>query len=671
MILFAFLISFSIGLLFRYHVAACAIASIIYLIFIYKRTNKYVFCISILLIAIGVGISFINIVHAAQSEYKGIVSEVSDNYFIFISRGERFYIYSKGHPYEIGDVLYIKGIKTNLNFTTLESSFDFKDYLLKKGVLSALEPHSIKSEFLTPIRLKSGREAFLSHFDKESASLIKMILFSKGGSSETADKIKAFHLSRFLSTSGIYFHFFLNTVTFLFNIRIKKKWSQLISLGLLFPYALFVYPKFSVIKIMTLSLLTWINKYILKERFHYFTVLSFSGFLFLIINYRLIYSDSFILAYSIPILFYYIRNLLSQHKKIIRKVMSPIFVAIFFIPFEMKYFSSICLLSYPFSILFTPIFIFFAFVSLLCFYKIPLFGVVSKTTRWISYIFNKVKPLSISVNCPSFPDIMFLIFIFIYLAILYYFSIGFKPIYKVLLTIEMMIMIINILPIKNTFTTQVSFINVGQGDSCLVRYKNTTVLIDTGGSLYSDIANDSLIPYFKKNRLFNIDYVITTHNDYDHMGALKELENNFNIKNHISSPESFPFYIKGIEFNNYNNHISSDNDDNENSLVIGFTLSNISYLITGDAPISIEKKIMEEYVNIPCDVLKIGHHGSNTSTSDAFIKYLSPKDAVISVGKNYYGHPNQSVIDILNKNKVNIKRTDILGTIIYSNYIFM
>ena len=81
---------------------------------------------------------------------------------------------------------------------------------------------------------------------------------------------------------------------------------------------------------------------------------------------------------------------------------------------------------------------------------------------------------------------------------------------------------------------------------------------------------------------------------------------------------------------------------------------------------------MEENTYIPCDVLKVGHHGSKTSSSDKFIKFLHPKEAIISVGKNNsYGHPNKSVLEILKENNVIIKRTDKMGTIVYSNYIFM
>jgi competence protein ComEC len=80
----------------------------------------------------------------------------------------------------------------------------------------------------------------------------------------------------------------------------------------------------------------------------------------------------------------------------------------------------------------------------------------------------------------------------------------------------------------------------------------------------------------------------------------------------------------------------------------------------------VEKEIIKSVDNIPCDILRVGHHGSNTSTSEEWIKYLNPKEAVISVGKNNkYGHPDKEVISVLKKYQIKIRRTDIEGTIKY------
>ena len=222
------------------------------------------------------------------------------------------------------------------------------------------------------------------------------------------------------------------------------------------------------------------------------------------------------------------------------------------------------------------------------------------------------------------------------------------------------------LPIKNAITEEVSFVNVGQGDCCLIRDGNNTVLMDTGGLTYKDLATSSLIPYFKSKRLYKIDAVILSHEDYDHSGALESLERNFKVGNVYRSYQSFPLKIGEIEFKNYNVFYENTNDDNENSLVVGFSLLNKHFLITGDAPIEIENKIMEEFPNIPCDILKVGHHGSDTSTCAEFIEKVTPEEAIISVGKkNKYGHPSDSVQVRLDRYGVKIRRTDLEGSITY------
>ena len=89
----------------------------------------------------------------------------------------------------------------------------------------------------------------------------------------------------------------------------------------------------------------------------------------------------------------------------------------------------------------------------------------------------------------------------------------------------------------------------------------------------------------------------------------------------------------------------------------------------GDAPSYIEKEIIKHTEGIKCDVLKVGHHGSNTSTSEEWLKYLSPSEAIVSCGKNNkFGHPNKEVVSLLNKHRIKMHRTDLEGTIVYKQF---
>ena len=228
---------------------------------------------------------------------------------------------------------------------------------------------------------------------------------------------------------------------------------------------------------------------------------------------------------------------------------------------------------------------------------------------------------------------------------------------------------VNFLPVENLLTQEVSFINIGQGDATLIRKGSVSVLVDTGGSLYQDLANESLIPYFRKKRIYDIDALVITHNDFDHNGAASSLCENFKVRQILDKKSDFPYKIGGITL--YNLNKENYNNDNENSLVLYFSMWGKKFLIMGDASIEVEKQILLDNPNLDCDILRVGHHGSNTSTSPEFISKITPSESIISVGKNYYGHPHKDVIYTLEKYNVRIRRTDLEGTITYSNYIFM
>ena len=99
-----------------------------------------------------------------------------------------------------------------------------------------------------------------------------------------------------------------------------------------------------------------------------------------------------------------------------------------------------------------------------------------------------------------------------------------------------------------------------------------------------------MIPFLKRKQIYDLDLVITTHDDYDHMGAFDSLQEHFKVRNYIKEQDAFPIEIGNIEINNYNHH--DGEDKNAESLVMSFHLANLDFLITGDAPIVIEKEIM-------------------------------------------------------------------------------
>ena len=239
------------------------------------------------------------------------------------------------------------------------------------------------------------------------------------------------------------------------------------------------------------------------------------------------------------------------------------------------------------------------------------------------------------------------------------------------------------------------YIDVSQGDSILIKYKNEAILIDTGGKVSFKTEKwkqktkyyitDSTIVFLKSIGITKLNTLITTHGDYDHMGEASNLINNFKLDKVIFNCGSYndlesnlinllkvknidnytcikELSLKGYKLNFLN--IKEYDNENDNSNVIYFKYNNFKFLFMGDAGITKEKNIIEKYNLSNIDVLKVGHHGSDTSTSEYFINKINPKYSIISVGKNNrYGHPKESVLNTL-KNS-NVYRTDKNGTIMF------
>ena len=232
----------------------------------------------------------------------------------------------------------------------------------------------------------------------------------------------------------------------------------------------------------------------------------------------------------------------------------------------------------------------------------------------------------------------------------------------------------------------ITFLDVAQGDSAFIRYPHNklNILIDTGGNYRYETAK-TIITYLKSINVKKLDYLILTHGDFDHMGEAIKLVENFKVENVIFNCGEFneleqdlikvldekkiPYYSCIKELNIDNNKLYFLNkvdygNENDNSSVIYTKLNNHKFLFMGDAGAEVEKDIIEKYNLKDIDVLKVGHHGSGTSSSEEFINNIVPKYSIISVGKNNkYGHPNKEVLNRLENTK--IYRTDKQGSIMF------
>lgn len=232
----------------------------------------------------------------------------------------------------------------------------------------------------------------------------------------------------------------------------------------------------------------------------------------------------------------------------------------------------------------------------------------------------------------------------------------------------------------------VEFIDVGQGDCALIQCDGHYMIIDGGPAKASSIVYTIL----KNKGIKTIDLMVATHPDEDHIGGLSGALNYSSVDTVLSPVTSYdtktfnslskyvakqgkPFtvpkagdvYTLGSARINIIGPINNSSDSNIQSIVLKVTYGSTSFVFTGDAEEEEESSILRKFKGLECDVLKVAHHGSNSSTSNAWLKATKPTYAVIPVGKNSYGHPTQNTIDKLTRAGAIIYRTDLQGDVTF------
>lgn len=235
----------------------------------------------------------------------------------------------------------------------------------------------------------------------------------------------------------------------------------------------------------------------------------------------------------------------------------------------------------------------------------------------------------------------------------------------------------------------VHFIDVGQGDCTLAISGEEAMLVDSGEAEYAH----SVIRKLKSLGVTELTYAVASHAHSDHMGGMAEILEQIPTENVIISEpcednagtELYEEFLDAVDASgadiilakpSYTFSLGSaeckilapfnvdSSEENNNSIIMHMIAGTTSFLFTGDAEKAVEKQLISAYPNIRATVLKVGHHGSKTSSSKDFIELLDCETAVISVGEdNNYGHPTEQVLSVLKENEINCYRTDLHGTV--------
>lgn len=649
-----------VGLHFVNPILGLICAVLLFLLYL-KRNKKLGFIFISIFLFLNISDYYYQMTPSDQISNIGIVNKAKDNYVIINVLGKNYYVYSKENDLEIGDIVYIEGSSKELSFPCLEGEFDFQKYLNNNSIYYSIEISKVEKKFSNPIRMKKIKNFLFRNLNDNGKDFYSMLFFNENNDLLSLGYLlglgNLFHISGFLLSS------FLMWIDKIKKRFLKDKFPYL-SLIICFPILFF--SSFSIGNIK--AYLLYYDNNLSKKKKGKMKIYSFLIILLLIFNPKYIFLDSFDYIFIFPFLLHFLYdaiNSLSHRFKNIGRIFLSYQLIQFMMVLKNKMISPF---SFIFIFLFMPMFHIIYFISYLLLF-IPFSHIVLNPLSNFFYIMinglEKILPLFYIDYIYLYAILFIVLFI---LLILYLEKKETKKSIKFAILVFLLSFTCSSKLLNNT-RSYVSFINVGQGDCALIHHHNVDVLIDTGGLKNKDVAKDILIPYLNKRGINDLDLVFLSHDDFDHNGAYISLKDNFKVNKVILGSDFKIVKEQGLSFINLNTFGSGDLD-NDDSSVLYFSFLKRNYLFTGDITTSIENKLCSIDIK-PVDILKVAHHGSNTSSSLDFLKKINPKEAIISCGlNNIYHHPSDKVIKILNSLNIKIRRTDLEGTIFYDEGIF-
>lgn len=581
----------------------------------------------------------------------------------------------------IGSSVRVKGKLASPKNNTVPYLFNYKKYLYNKRVYYTLKIDSIKILNINSNPFIKLKNRVIKHVNsyKDSTYLYAFIL---GKTELISDEVLTSYrengISHLFALSGLHVSIFSSILLFILKkLRFKEILNYVLIFIFLLLFSFITGFSPSILRATLLFFLLGVNK-VFYLNIRTLDILYLVFIILVIINPFIIYNLSFILSFTAAFFLIFSSDLLKGKNYFVSLFKVSLLSYFASLPLSIYYFGYTNLLGTILNLVFVPLVSFVVFpLTLLTFIISKFYSILNITTNLLeslSLLFNKFKIII------YFPRIN-LIFVFIYLSILMLY-IKFKN--KICLYLIIVLLIFfKIRPYMDS-NTYIYYIDVGQGDSILVLtpHLNKIILIDTGGivsfneNYKSNIVKNKTIPFFRRIGINKVDYLFLTHGDYDHAGEANELLSNFcvkkvfinkgninNIEKKINNKEVLRlknFVIDNIKVNSLNNNVF--NNENDDSTILLFNIYDYKFLFMGDASIKTEEYLLNNYILPNVDILKVGHHGSYTSTSTDFINVIKPKYSVISVGENnMYKHPNKSVLDILDNTK--LFRTDVDGTI--------
>lgn len=614
-----------------------------------------------------------------DTEFIGIVEDyiIKDNQIkISLKSKERIIVTYKYtskvfNNLSYGDKIKVTGVLKEPSTNNIFNNFNYKKYLYNKKIYYIIEASKIDKIQNNNNHIYTIKNLLYTRINNlKSSSYIKALLF---GDNKLDKEIKTSYqingISHLFSVSGFHINFITTIIYFYLDRVTYNKKIKYITVDIFLVLYLVLCNTTSLLRCTVMNILLSIN-YLLKLNIKKIDIVLLTLILCIIINPFIIYDIGFIYSYTISFFLILYKNKYKTNNKLLKIIYISLISFLVSLPINIYTSYEINFLSIILNIIIVPI------VSLIL---LPLslltliFPILDNILYLITSILEKISLYTSNINIfkliLSKPSIILIIIY--YLVIILILSKN-KHYYLILI----LLIFHKTIPLYNSNLEVVMF-DVGEADSMLISTpsKRVNILIDTGRGI--DINN--IIIYLKSIGISKLNYLIITHGDEDHIGGALYLIDNFKVDNVILNKGDYTelevelithLKNKNIKYTNNINKIpllgsymyllntKKFSNENDNSIVTYFEYQKYKFLFMGDSSSKTEEYLINNYNLANISFLKVGHHGSNTSSSPLFINKITPKVSLISVGRNnFYHHPSKEVLTNLS-NSI-IYRTDI------------
>ena len=570
---------------------------------------------------------------------------------------------------------------------TIPNTFNYKKYLYNNKIYYTFLADKIEIEdnrVSILYKIKNAINKRITSFDDAKEYMQAFILGNNDYIDESTYQLyKINGVTHLFAVSGMHISFLVEFIKkVLKKIKIRENIIELIILIFLLFYNFLVGFSASVVRASLLFFFLLINKKT-NLKLNNLMVLYLLFLILLIIQPFYIYNIGFLYSYITSFgLILFSSKIKGNYWQ--KTLLVSLIAFLFSLPITLLYFYEFNFLTILNNIIIVPIVSVILFpLSLLTF----IFPFLEIFLKWGFELLESINLILGYIKLEIVVPKINVLFIVIYYALLFLiFEKGFKYVMEIILLISCYK-----LSVYLDFNSYVYFLDVGQGDSSLIISANRkdVILIDTGGVITYEKDDwqkrnsnfnltDNIVLFLKSLGITKLDLLVISHGDFDHLGYGLDLVDKLEIKQMMFNDNSYnnneltlakkskkiikdKYIGKNVLMNNINDLITEN--ENDSSLVLNIKLDNFNLLYMGDAPKKVENEVMKKY-DIHTDILKIGHHGSNTSSSLEFLKMVNPKISIISAGRgNRYNHPHQETLDNLKKLNLQYYTTKEEGTI--------